>query len=239
MRSLFIYVYAGWLVFKSVPNLIKVKRMPNTVSIENKNEQVFETPKQVSQNVIKKIGVRVHTKGMDKLPDGPVLFVCNHQGLFDILVLLGYAGKPLGFIAKQEIKKIPIIPAWMKQMHCVFIDRTDRRGAIKVINEGIENIKQGQSMVIFPEGTRSRGGKVNEFKSGSLRLGTKAEVPIVPIAIEGTYKILEANDGKIKPADVYLEVCDPIYPNEYKDKKNTELAGQIQMAVERAIQANS
>ncbi|WP_407270828.1 lysophospholipid acyltransferase family protein [Radiobacillus sp. PE A8.2] len=235
MRSLFIYAYAIIQILGSTFDLKKVRRLPKDISIDERNERTFQTPSRVSRNVIEKAGVNVHVTGQEKVPAGPVLFVGNHQGLFDILVLLGYLGKPLGFIAKHEIKKLPIIPKWMELIHCVFIDRTDRRGAIQVINKGIENLEQGQSMVIFPEGTRSKGQALHPFKSGSLRLGTKAKVPIVPIAIEGTYKIMEQNNGRIKAAEVYVQICDPIYPDQYENIKNTVLAEEIQAAVDTAL----
>ncbi|WP_226035375.1 lysophospholipid acyltransferase family protein [Aquibacillus saliphilus] len=235
MRTLLIYIFAAFTVLRTLPDLRRVKKISDSVPIKDKNERVFQAPQNVALKVIERTGTKVNVRGQNKLPNGPVLYVSNHQGIFDILVLIGFAGKPLGFIAKKEIKKIPIVRAWMDEMQCVFIDRANRREAIKVISKGIDNLKNGQSMVIFPEGTRSRGAKLHEFKSGSLRLGTKAGVPIVPVAINGTYNILENNNGKIKAADVTIEICDPIYPDQYETKKNTEIAKDIQRTIERAI----
>lgn len=237
LRSLLVYTYAGILVMQTLPRLLRIDKITKGLGNQRRNEMVFKTPREVSRKVLNKAGVSVHVKGLEKLPDGPVLFVANHQGLFDILVLLGYAGKPVGFIAKQEIKKLPIISNWMEKIHCVFIDRTNRRDAIHVINRGINNLVEGQSMVIFPEGTRSRGSNLNEFKSGSIRLGTKAKVPIVPVAIDGTYKVMEANGGKIKGSNVHLQICDPILPEQYQEMKNTELAKEIQDIIQKVLLA--
>lgn len=196
---------------------------------------IFETPKTVAQKVMKRTKSTVEVNGMSKLPEEPVLFVANHQGLFDILLLLGYIDKPLGFIAKKEIKKLPIIASWMEQLKCVFIDRSNRRTALKVIEDGVESLQAGQSMVIFPEGTRSRGRTIQPFKSGSFRLATKANVPIVPLAIDGTYKILEQNEGKVQAAHVYLEVCDPIYPAQFHQMKPSEIAHFVQTRIEKVM----
>ena len=76
----------------------------------------------------------------------------------DIPVLLGYLNKPIGFVSKAEIKKFPVVPTWMELMNCVFMDRSDRRQSLKAIKDGIELLKNGHSIVIFPEGTRSKGG---------------------------------------------------------------------------------
>jgi 1-acyl-sn-glycerol-3-phosphate acyltransferase len=157
-------------------------------------------------------GVEVQVTGLEKVPrKGPVLFVSNHQSNFDFALLLGYINKPKGFVAKVELAKIPVISLWMRIIGCVFMDRKDIRQSLKVMNQAAEIIKAGQSLVIFPEGTRSRSEKVAEFKKGSLRLADKAGVPIVPVTVSGTYKVLEANKGFIKPDTVKLIISEPIY----------------------------
>ncbi|QDP39329.1 lysophospholipid acyltransferase family protein [Radiobacillus deserti] len=238
MRSLLVYIYAALQILGSVPRLLTIDKKAKSVTGQKQDELYFETPKLVSQRVFKKTGSTIEVVGQENLPAGPALFVANHQGLFDILVLLGYLGKPIGFIAKQEIKKIPIIPQWMVKIHCVFLNRSDRRGAIQVMNDGIENLEAGHSMVIFPEGTRSRGTTVHEFKPGSLRLGTKAGVPIIPVAINGTYKIMEEKDGSLQAAHVQLTICEPISPEQYEGMKNQEIAVQIQQTIEDVVIPN-
>ncbi|MBM7542098.1 lysophospholipid acyltransferase family protein [Amphibacillus cookii] len=230
MKTILIYAYSTILVLGSLTKLRKAINTPDYPYSE-KAKQIFETPAKVSKRVIEKTKSTVMVKGRENLPDQPVLVVANHQGIFDILVLLGYLDKPVGFIAKQEIKKIPIISKWMIQLKCVFIDRSNRRAAIKVIDDGVESLKAGQSMVVFPEGTRSKGRVVQSFKSGSLRLATRAEVPIVPVTIDGTYKMLEEKDGKVQPAHVTLTIGQAIYPKQYKTWKHNRLAEELQQII--------
>ncbi|EKN42049.1 1-acyl-sn-glycerol-3-phosphate acyltransferase, partial [Clostridium botulinum CFSAN001627] len=125
---------------------------------------------------------------------------------------------------------------WMKEMKCVFMDRQNVRAAVKTINEGVENLKNGYSMLIFPEGTRSRGENLGEFKKGSMKLGIKAGVPIVPIAINGTYNVLEANGRKIKAADVDLIICPPIYPNELSKEEQNNLSETIKDIIQKELE---
>src|SRR5699024_1808110 len=99
---------------------------------------------------------------------------------------MGYLGVPHGFIAKVELTKFPIVSQWMKEMKCIFMDRSDRRQSLQSIKEGINILKNGHSMVIFPEGTRSKSDAMGEFKAGSMTLATKSGVPIVPITISGS-----------------------------------------------------
>ncbi|RCW63001.1 lysophospholipid acyltransferase family protein [Saliterribacillus persicus] len=238
MRTLWIYTYAAIIVFNTLPKLRKVKKLSKEEKF-NQQEEIFQTAQQVSEKVIKKTKTTVEVHGKENLPDGPALYVANHQGLFDILLLLGYLDRPIGFIAKKEIKRLPIISSWMEEIGCVFIDRANKREAIKVMAKGIENLKDGYSLVIFPEGTRSKGASLKEFKAGSLRLGTKAKVPIVPIAIDGTYHMLEGNDGAIKPAHVQMWIHKPIDPEVYQTQKNVEIMENISEEIRTTLLKNT
>ncbi|HLR51577.1 MAG TPA: lysophospholipid acyltransferase family protein [Candidatus Avamphibacillus sp.] len=238
--TIMIYVYATILVIGSLFKLPKAKKRFNSREIKNEiDKMIFSTPRNVSRKVIKRTGSKVYVKGQENLPEGTALYVSNHQGLFDILVLLGYLGKPVGFIAKKEIQRIPIINKWMKLIYCVFMDRKDRRQSVQAIREGIRNLKAGYSMVVFPEGTRSRGSKLNTFKAGSLKLATRAKVKIVPITIHGTSQMLEENDGKVKPSKVTLTIEKPILPEEYESMKNEELASILKDRIEKNLLIDS
>ncbi|PXW89007.1 1-acyl-sn-glycerol-3-phosphate acyltransferase [Streptohalobacillus salinus] len=226
MKTFWIYTYAVLLVVKSIPQLIKVKKM-NDQPFEKKAWTIHQTAVDICTKAIRETKSNVMVQGLENLPEGPVLFVSNHQSLFDILLFLGYINRPIGFIAKKEIKKIPLINAWMEEMQCVFIDRSNRRSALKVIDDGVESLEKGQSMVVFPEGTRSKDGSIQPFKSGSLRLATRANVPIVPVAIKDTRYMLEANDGKINAANIELLVGTPIMPETYQSLKATKIADRV------------
>ncbi len=140
-----------------------------------------------------------------------MLFVSNHQSDFDIAIFLAMLPeKKEGFVAKVELEKIPFLSAWMKRIHCIFLDRKDMKQSAKTILEGIKLLKSGHSMVVFPEGTRSKGEQIGEFKAGSFKLATKSKVPIVPVTIDGSYKIMEGSHYRICPAKVNVYVHKPI-----------------------------
>lgn len=160
---------------------------------------------------VRRSGARFHLEGLERVPaDEPVVFVANHQGDFDIAVFLAYLPVPHAYLAKSEILKVPLLRTWMKYMRCVFIDRKNMRQSAKAILEGVAVLKAGQSMVLFPEGTRSKSMLMGEFKPASFKLATRAGVPVVPVSISGTYLIMEANNRLIKPADVYVKFHEPI-----------------------------
>ncbi|MBK8395414.1 MAG: 1-acyl-sn-glycerol-3-phosphate acyltransferase [Leptospiraceae bacterium] len=177
--------------------------------------------------------------GTENLPKGPVVFVANHQGSFDIPVLIGFVPKPFGFISKIEVLKIPIVGGWMRVMNCVFMDRSSRVKSSQAIGEGVEILKQGHSLVIFPEGTRSKGGPVQNFKAGSVRLAIDAEVPIVPIAIDGTADILEKNKIFMTPADVTITILPQIPVEKIKTMDSKELAAYVQNQISPFVKTSS
>ena len=189
--------------------------------------------------VILSTGSKVKVTGKENLPSsGNICFVSNHQGLFDIPLILGFSGMHTGFVAKRELFKIPVLSQWMKEIPCTFIDRRNPRKAIQTFQKSAELIKKGNPMVIFPEGTRSRSNKIGDFHLGSLKLPIMAEATIVPLAIKGSWQIYEKNK-KIRPATVYLKILPPIKPEDdiYKDKH--KLAAFLHSRISQALEEGS
>ncbi len=151
----------------------------------------------------------VEIRGMEKIPEGSVVFVGNHQSYFDIPVMLGYFKKRFAFVAKVELKKIPMLAQWMEIMQCTFLDRKNPRKSLEAMMEAINKVKNGYSLVIFPEGHRSKGGPVIDFKAGSFKLAFKSGAPIVPVSIDGTYHLFEENKGLGK-GKVTVTIHDPV-----------------------------
>jgi 1-acyl-sn-glycerol-3-phosphate acyltransferase len=190
--------------------MLKAKQLDKRNAVKERDEHVYKTVSRWARTLVRLAGGRIKVVGEENLPvDEAVVFISNHQGNFDIPILMGYINKPKAFIAKIETRKLPLVSTWMKHMKCVFMDRNDIRQSVQAINEGVDLLKQGYSMVIFPEGTRSKGETMGEFKQGSFKLATKAGVPIVPVAIKGSYKMMEEK-GFIRPASVEVIISKPI-----------------------------
>nr|WP_196000455.1 lysophospholipid acyltransferase family protein [Clostridium sp. 1001271B_151109_B4] len=154
-----------------------------------------------SKFTINVIGMDIRVKGRENIPDEPCLFVGNHTSILDIPVIFYSINKPVGFIAKKEVLKIPILSYWLSKGKCIALDRQNPRDAVRMISEGVENLKEGYSMMIFPEGTRSLDGKTLPFKKGSMKLATKAKVPILPVTIDASFTSFEDNN-KFKPSTI-------------------------------------
>jgi len=195
------------VMIATVPKILLTKRKKKTMPPKDFAEMAYLTVQNYAAKHIKLVGANVQVVGVENIPhDRAVLFVSNHQGLFDIAVFLASIPTPKGLIAKTELKKIPILRTWMSYINCVFMDRKDLKKSAKAILDGVEILKSGYSMVIFPEGTRTRGSTPIDFRAGSFKLATKAKVPIVPVTMDGTYKLMEANGGRIRPADVIVTI---------------------------------
>jgi 1-acyl-sn-glycerol-3-phosphate acyltransferase len=160
--------------------------------------------------LIKLIGCEMRVSGRENIPrSGGVCFVSNHGSIFDIVLLLAYAGRPIGFVAKKELLLIPFLNMWVSVLGGLFIDRKNVRSAIRTINKGIARIKSGGAMIVFPEGHRSRGKGLLPFHPGSLKLATQAEAVIVPVALAGTYDVFEKN-YRVKAVPVTVAFGSPI-----------------------------
>lgn len=161
-------------------------------------------------------GSKVTITGIENIPDETVLFVGNHRSIFDVVLLIKVINRPFGFIGKKELTKIPYLNLLLKLMGGLFLDRNNFREGLKIILAGIEMLKSGLSMLIFPEGTRNKESEEPlPFKQGSLKLAEKANVPIVPFSIKGTDNIFENNNGlTVKPARVKINFGKPILLSE-------------------------
>lgn len=181
-------------------------------------------------------GSKLKISGLENIPaEGPICFIGNHQSYFDVPVLLGFMGRPLGFIAMQELAKVPVLNLWMKELPSFFLDRENPRQALKIFKEAAQAMKDGVPMLIFPEGRRALSSQVAQFHLGSLKLAQMAGATIVPFALDGTWQMYEI-DGNIHPSRVRLQVLPSISPQDplYQDKD--ALAEYLRSSIEKHIQ---
>lgn len=185
-------------------------------------------------------GAKVTIKGKENIPkDTAVLYAANHRSFFDIVI--GYSNViPLcGFVSKKEIKKIPILASWMVRMNCLFLDRNNIKEGMKTVLEGIDKLKNGISIFIFPEGTRGKtDDSLQNFKEGSLKMAEKAKAPIIPVAFNNTSAILEDHFPYIKKSHVIVEFGAPIYINELEKEDKKHIGAYTHDIVEKMVNNN-
>lgn len=179
-----------------------------------------------SRHLLYMLGVRVNVKGAEKLAAGKsYVFFVNHQSALDIPVLYSGLSCPLCFIAKKELFMIPFFGWGMAAIGHVSIDRSNPRKARESLALGVEYLKKHSfSLVLFPEGTRSKDGTIGEFKQGSFTLALEAGVTVVPVALRKVNERLPKKSLLVRPGEVYLDICDPFVP---VGMEKSELAGRV------------
>ncbi|PHV70650.1 1-acyl-sn-glycerol-3-phosphate acyltransferase [Sporanaerobium hydrogeniformans] len=228
MRTIIWYIGFVVTLLGNIPRLWKVNTLKKQGKMEEAEAYIHHVTSKWALGNVKRSGARVEVFGLENLPEKePVVYISNHQSNFDIAILMSYIDRPKGFIAKVETLKIPLVRTWMRHIHCVFMDRSTLKGSAGAIVEGIKFLKEGHSLVIFPEGTRSKGDKMGSFKEASFKLATKPKVPIIPITIDGTYKLMEQNNNRIKPANVKLTIHPPLSTAHLTKEELQELPSKV------------
>lgn len=182
----------------------------------------------VSVNLMRLSGANYQVTGLENIDESQnYLFVSNHTGLMDSPTLMVFVKQPLSFISKMEMAKVPILKQWMLLAKCLFLDRSNNRAAIKTILQGIDNLKQGDNLAIFPQGTRSQHGEFLPFKQGSFKLATKSGTPIIPVTIKGSDVHLENNGFNVKPCKIFVDFGQAIDPKSLTAEEQQHLATTI------------
>ena len=184
------------------------------------------------------VGIGVTIRGMEHLPDGPIIFMSNHQSNFDILALLANMPRQIHWIAKKELFDIPVFGLSMRRGGYISLDRSDGRKALKSMDNAAAVIRAGKSVVLFPEGTRSRDLKLLPFKRGGFMLALRAGVPVLPITINGSGRINPAGRTRIYRGNITITLHPPLLPttNVSREKAEIHLMEQVHRAISSALE---
>lgn len=191
--------------------------------------------------ILKITGVRTTVIGEENIPDEPVLFIGNHRSYFDILLTYSRCRRLTGYVAKKEMERYPLLSTWMRYLYCLFLDRENPREGLKTILQAIEQIQNGISICIFPEGTRNDGEELSmlPFKDGAFKISTRTNCAIVPISMNNTSEIFENHIPKIKKTHVVIEYGKPIYPNDLEKEDKRHIGAYMQEIIRTTIEKNA
>lgn len=175
--------------------------------------------------------------GRENIPkDENVVFISNHQGTFDVILMLPHLKQPTIFIAKEELRKMPVFGKWIDNMGGLFLDREDAREGLRLINEASRRIKdEGMDGAIFPEGTRSRSINMGEFQKGSFKMAQKSSVRVVPVAVYDTYKPMESGKGLITHIPIFISFLPPIDVINLTKEEGREIHHSVQGLIKEEV----
>lgn len=182
-----------------------------------------------ASEICRKLKVNLDISGEENIPEsGPIMVYSNHQSLMDIVAIVALFGNhfQMGFISKAEWKKLKPLAKAIEYTRSVFLVRGGGREALNAINESTELLKQGFSLCIFPEGTRSQKHEMGEFKPGSFKFAERGGVPILPVTLDGGYRVFEET-GNYKPGQTIKIKVHPLVHIEEMDRKQLKEATAI------------
>lgn len=233
------YIFVGILFFIGVLISIVLCEIPgNFLKLIGKDEAAtklyWRWAPRLAHYVSWLLGARVHIEGLENLPKDQTnaFYICNHQSLLDICVIIGYLKIKASPVAKVEVLKAPFVRSLAKGVHTILLDRKSAKSSIKAILDGTNMLKKGGSVIIFPEGTRSKTGKLGTFKAGSYKMGLRAQSTVIPLVVQGTRSLLESKKGW-KKYDVYLKVLEPVSAKGLSKEEQKEFPAKISSQIEK------
>lgn len=218
--------------------LPELARLCETGEADAERKLIQKTAGDWAAGVSQALKISYEIEGEENIPaTGPIMVYSNHQSLLDIVAMFYLFGRhfQVGFIAKEEWRKVNALRTGIEASKSVFLIRNNPREALKAVTEAGELLQNGYSLIIFPEGTRSRGHEMGEFKTASFKFAEKGKVPILPISIDGTYKIFEEHND-VKYGQTVKLIIHPLVHIESMDKAERKAAySDIEQTVKEGL----
>lgn len=228
---LFLYLFSRLPFYWRLRGLAKKGKLQERQDIIDKQVSLW------AKRMLSHMKMQVLVEGKENLPPPGqvVVYASNHQSFWDIPLILAHISPPPPLLARVEIGKIPLLGLWMRQLGCVFVQREDARSGMNALKEAQALVEGGRSLVIFPEGTRSKANVVNTFQAGAVRVAAKAKVPIVPVAIDGSFRGFEEGGNRIRPTCMRLCFLPRVETENLDREQQKNLANQVQKMVESQL----
>lgn len=225
LRTLFIAVFLSiYIVVAGIPLLLY------TVISRNPNALYWAGVRGV-RFFVRAVGVKFRVKGLQRIPAGTCLFVANHTSSADAPAVVGAIPRRIAILLKRSLFTVPIVGTAFRLAHFIPVDRSKHEEAIAALEKATQALRDGQSFLIYPEGTRSPGGRLQEFKKGAVVMAIKAGVFIVPMACSGAQRVMEKRSLVVHPGEILVEFLDPIDASQYTLEQREELKQRVHDAI--------
>lgn len=197
---------------------------------------LYEAYKAFIRLGLKITGVKLEVKGLENIPEPPCIFMPNHLSYLDGPILAVTTPYLLRAMVKKSAFKLPLIGTGMTLAEFVKVDRKNFKAAARAVDEVIEKLKKGISFMIFPEGTRSPNGKLQQFKRGGFLIALRSGVKIVPVAIKGAYEVMPRHRFSIKPGKIEIVYLPPVNPEKYNESEVNLLMEEVRKRIENELE---
>src|SRR5438128_314106 len=229
LRTLFIGVFLSLYILLVGPPLLVY-----TLITKNPDPVYWAGVKGV-MFFVRAVGVQIRVRGLERIPRGVCLFVANHTSSADAPAVVGAIPRRIAILLKKSLFSWPIAGQAFTLAHFIPVERGDHESAIASLEKATEAMKAGQSFLIYPEGTRSPDGRLQEFKRGAVVMAIKAGVPIVPMVCAGAQKVMEKKSLVIRPGMITVEFLEPIDASAYTFEQRDELNKRVRAAMAAAL----
>jgi len=229
LRTVFIAVFLSlYIIVVGIPLLLwtVISRNPNALYWGGVKGVMF---------FVRCVGVKVKVSGTERIPAGACLFVANHTSSADPPAVVGAIPRRIAILLKKSLFAYPIVGQAFTLAHFIPVERGNHESAIASLEKATEAIRGGQSFLIYPEGTRSPDGRLQEFKRGAVVMAIKAGVPIVPMVCAGAHKIMEKRSLLIHPGVITVEFLGPIDASAYTFEQRDELNRLVHSAMAETL----
>ena len=229
LRTIFIAVFLSlYIIVAGIPLLIYtvISKNPGALYWAGVRGVMF---------FVRAVGVRVRVAGAERVPPGTCLFVANHTSSADAPAVVGAIPRRIAILLKKSLFNYPIVGQAFHLAQFVPVERSKRDSAIESVEKAIEAMRAGQSFLIYPEGTRSPDGRLQDFKKGAVVMAIKAGVPIVPIVCSGAHRVMEKRSLVIHPGEILVEFLEPIETSKYTFEERERLNEIVHDAMAAAL----
>ena len=229
LRTLFIAVFLSLYILVVGPPLLVytvITRNPDPIYWAGVTGVMF---------FVRAVGVKVRVSGRERIPASVCLFAANHTSSADAPAVVGAIPRRIAILLKESLFRWPIVGQAFSSAHFIPVNRSARDSAIASVEKATEALKAGQSFLIYPEGTRSPDGRLQEFKKGAVVMAIKAGVPIVPMACSGAHRVMEKRSLVIHPGEILVEFLEPIDASKYSLEERDALNERVRTSMAAAL----
>jgi 1-acyl-sn-glycerol-3-phosphate acyltransferase len=225
IRTIFAVVYLALGILLVMPWLILWSILTSSADF------MYRTTMKVVASAVRIAGVRVRVEGAENIPAGVCIFAANHVSNMDPLAFVPLIPRRVALLVKSELFRVPILSKAMRMARFVPVERENREAAAASVETALKYLKEGLSFAVYPEGTRSRDGRMLPFKKGTFVMAVRAKVPVVPVSIVGAQDLMRPGEWAVRPGEVTIRFGPPVDASAYTLEQRADLLARVEQLV--------